>query len=79
MTFKKLRFYRKEKVLSELNGKLCLDESIYIEKRISKNGLTYYVHIEDFTIIPSCNKIFTTRLRKDYAEHIIGKIYFEKE
>lgn len=47
-----------------------LDSSLYLEERTSKNGNSYYVQVEDYTISAK-GKIYTTKIRKSVFENAI--------
>lgn len=47
-----------------------LDDSLYIEERMSKNGVLYYMQVDDFTVIGE--GISAHRIRKSSAENAIN-------
>lgn len=44
-----------------------LDTSLYIEKLTDKLGRTYYIQVEDYSIVNT--KVYRSRIRKSVAEN----------
>jgi hypothetical protein len=65
-----MKFYRVDKVASDLKGKIMLDDTYYIEKKQDSSGRVYYLMVEDYTHYGKGK--YSYRIRKDIAENRIG-------